>query len=163
MKGLFRYGFDFYLAVNPSEVWWLELKDGLPVFLLTFDVFPSSIASVMSIPFLGSFNFVHICKIWIEFLLVVLSSIHFYSVDETIYFVNVLKEIPGKDSTDINTVCFMEFVSTGKYLKTTLKRPFFVTGISVWRNYKSTIKRLRKLCFWSNYVSGDISWSQPYL
>ena len=67
----------------------------------------------------------------INVLLVVLSSIHFDSVDETIYFVNDLKEIPGKDSIDISTVCFMEFVSTGKYLKTTLKRPFFVRGISV--------------------------------
>ena len=67
----------------------------------------------------------------INVLLVVLSSNHFYLVDETIYFVNILREIPGKDSTDINTVCFMEFVSTGKYLKTTLKRPFFLMVISV--------------------------------
>ena len=39
--------------------------------------------------------------------------------------------IQGKDSIDVNEVCFMEFVSMRKYLKTTLKQPSFVMGISV--------------------------------
>ena len=38
------YGSDFGLVVNPSSVWWLEFKDGLPSFLLIIDVSPLSIA-----------------------------------------------------------------------------------------------------------------------
>ena len=36
MQDSFRYGSDFDLVVNPSEVWWLELKDGFTDFPLDF-------------------------------------------------------------------------------------------------------------------------------
>ena len=64
----FTYGFigsDFNLIFNLPEFWWLE--NGLAVFLLIFYASPSSIASAMNIPFLGSLNFVDICKNWIAF------------------------------------------------------------------------------------------------
>ena len=37
------YGSDFDLVINPSEVWWLEFKNGPPAFLLIIDA-SSSIA-----------------------------------------------------------------------------------------------------------------------
>ena len=43
----------------------------------------------------------------------------------------VFKVILGKDSTDINNVCFMDFASMRKYLKRTLKRSSIVMAISI--------------------------------
>ena len=56
---------DFDLVVNPSEVWWLELKDGLPAFLLIFDASPSSFSHEHTFSWLT--QLFDICRIWIAF------------------------------------------------------------------------------------------------